>query len=124
MSVTSISYYKENQPVYSYLVVCPSGGFVADETLSDNMYPNEGIVMSLIHSTTNAQVPVDLDFKTFANYKLDITSTQATRSTVLLIVIPINLNQRRESKYINIQRIYIQQVCFGEYHLIQMNNDI
>ena len=88
MSVTSISYYKENQPVYSYLVVCPSGGFVADETLSDNMYPNEGIVMSLIHSTTNAQVPVDLDFKTFANYKLDITSTQATRSTVLLIVIP------------------------------------
>ena len=44
--------------------------------------------MSLIHSTTNAQVPVDLDFKTFANYKLDITSTEATRSTVLLIVVP------------------------------------
>ena len=91
MSVTSISYYKENQPVYSYLVVCPSGGFVADENLSNNMYPNEDIIFSLIHSTTSAQVPVDLDFKTFASYDLDITSTQATRSTVVLIVVPVVL---------------------------------
>lgn len=89
MSVTSISYYKENQPVYSYLVVCPSSGFVADENLSNPMYPNEDVVLSLIHSTTAAQVPVDLDFKTFANYELDITSKQATRSTVILIVVPV-----------------------------------
>ena len=87
MSVTSFTTIKDNEPAYSYFVVCPSGGFVDDDYLSSSIYSNDGIVLALIHSTSAVTVPVNLDFKTFANYELDITSKQATTVFVCLVTI-------------------------------------
>ncbi len=87
MSVTSFTTTKDNQAAYSYFIVCPSGGFVEDDYLSSGVYSNDGIVLALIHSTTAVTVPVNLDFKTFANYELDITSKQATTVFVCLVTI-------------------------------------
>lgn len=87
LSVTALTTIYNNQPTQSYFMVCPSVEFVSDEYLSNSMYANEDILLALIHSTTAAKVPVDLDFKEFANYQLDISSSQATTVFVCLITI-------------------------------------
>jgi len=87
LSVTALTTMYNNQPVQSYFMVCPSINFASDEYLSNSMYANEDILLALIHSTTSANVPVDLDFKEFANYQLDISSSQATTVFVCLITI-------------------------------------
>lgn len=87
LSVTAITTIKNNANVQSYFLVCPSTGFISDEYLSNTMYPNDSIMLALIHSTTASTVPVDLDFKTFANYQLDISAAQ--QSTVFICLITI-----------------------------------
>ena len=87
LTVTALTTIYNNQPTQSYFMVCPSVNFVSDEYLSNSMYANEDILLALIHSTTSAKVPVDLDFKEFANYQLDISSSQATTVFICLITI-------------------------------------
>lgn len=90
MSVTSILKGKNNSDAYSYLVYCPSNGFASDEVLQNQAYPNSDIILSLVHSMTSAQTTVDIDYKAFANYDLDITESQAKTATVLLaLVLPL-----------------------------------
>lgn len=90
MTVTSIVKGKDNSDAYSYLVYCPSSGFASDEALQSQAYPNQDIILSLVHSMTSAQTTVEIDFKAFANYDLDITERQAKTATVILsVVLPI-----------------------------------
>ena len=89
MTVTSLTtqYEEGGDFAYSYVVVCASSEFVSDNYMSSRMYPNESILMGLIHSTAQKTVPVDLQFKTFSNYTLDITSGQATTVFICLVFI-------------------------------------
>ena len=89
MTVTSLTTQHETggDLAYSYVVVSASSEFASDAYMTNSMYPNEDILMGLIHSTAQVTVPVDLDFKTFANYKLDITSSQATGVFIALVTI-------------------------------------
>jgi len=87
MSVTALTTLYKNEKVQSYFVVCPSAEFVSDEYLSNTMYANTDVLLGLIHSTTAANVPVDLDFKEFANYQLDISTAQSTTVFICLVTI-------------------------------------
>lgn len=87
LTVTALTTIYENEHVQSYFVVAPNTSFAGDDYMSNVIYPNEDIVMALIHSTTAVNVPVDLDFKTFANYQLDITSSQASTVFICLVTI-------------------------------------
>ncbi|MBO5439367.1 MAG: Gldg family protein [Clostridia bacterium] len=90
MSVSSILKGKNDNEAFSYLVYCPSSGFASDEALQNQAYPNEDIILSLVHSMTSAQTTVELDYKAFANYDLDITENQAKTATVILsVVLPL-----------------------------------
>ena len=96
MSVTSIEKERYNpeinntEPIFSYIVFCPSSGFASDDALQNPAYPNQDIVLSLVHSMTSVQTTVDLDYKAFINYKLDITEKQATTALILLaVVVPV-----------------------------------
>ena len=90
MSVSSILKGKGNSDRYSYLVYCPSNGFASNEALQNQAYPNSDIILSLVHSMTSAQTTVEIDYKAFANYDLDITESQAKTATVLLsVVMPV-----------------------------------
>lgn len=92
MSVTSMRTTRDNSATYSYFVVCPSAGFVDDAYLQSNAYPNDDIIFALIHSMTSAQTPVNLDFKAFASYDLDITQVEArTVMFSLVLIMPILL---------------------------------
>lgn len=87
MSVTSLTSIRDNEAAYSYFVVCPSASFVSDEILTNTAYKNEEILYSLIHSTTAVNVPVNLDFKTFNNYDLDISASQQRTMFICLVTI-------------------------------------
>ena len=86
MTVTSILKGKNNSDRYSYLVYCPSSGFASNEALQNQAYPNSDIVLSLVHAMTSAQTTVEIDYKAFANYDLDITESQAKTATVVLSI--------------------------------------
>ncbi len=87
MSVTSFTTIKDNEPAYSYMVVCPSASFIDADYMNSNVYSNYEMILALIHSTSNVNVPVNLDFKAFADYELDITQSQATTTFVCLVTI-------------------------------------
>jgi len=87
MSVTSVIKNKNDNDAFSYLVYCPSSGFASDDALQNQAYPNQDVILSLVHSMTAAQTTVDIDYKAFANYDLDITERQAKTATVVLSVI-------------------------------------
>lgn len=87
MTVTSLTSTVSNEAAYSYFVVCPSASFIDDSFLVETKYPNEEIMYSLIHSTTAVNVPVNLDFKTFQNYDLDISAAQQRTLFICLLTI-------------------------------------
>ena len=45
------------------------------------------MILSLIQSTSSVQTPVNLDYKTFMSYELEITDRQAQSATILLATI-------------------------------------
>ena len=84
MSITSSQRVVNNDFQYSYLVMCSSSEFVNNTSLSQSsLYPNYKMLLSLINSTTSVQVPVDIDYKSFASYDLDITNSTAQGLTVM-----------------------------------------
>ncbi len=90
MTVTSILKIKDEANAYSYFVYCPSSGFASSEVLQNQAYPNQDIILSLVHAMTSAQTSVNMDYKLFINYDLDITERQAKTATVILsMVLPL-----------------------------------
>ena len=84
MSVTSSQRIVDNEYKYSYLVMCPSSEFVSNTSLSQsNVYPNYKMLLSLIYSTTSVKIAVDIDYKSFADYSLDITNSTAQGLTIM-----------------------------------------
>ena len=73
---------------FSYLLFVPSSGFASDEALSQLSYPNKDVILSITHVITSAQTPVNISYKVFENYDLDITEKQAKTTTACLIIIP------------------------------------
>lgn len=89
MSITSIQEFRQESGdnAYSYLVVCPSSEFASSEYLNDGSSPNKHMILSLIQATSSMQTPVNLDYKPFMDYNLEITDSQARTTTVLLATI-------------------------------------
>ena len=58
--------------------------------MQNQAYPNQDVILSLVHSMTAAQTTVDINYKAFVNYDLDITERQAKTATVILsAIIPL-----------------------------------
>ncbi len=89
MSITAIEKFRQGtgDSSFSYLMVCPSGEFASNEYLGSTSAPNKNMILSLIQATSSVQTPVNLDYKTFMNYELDITDRQAQTATILLATI-------------------------------------
>lgn len=80
---------------YSYFLMCPTDSFALSDNLSSNAYANRDMMMSLVQTLSARETTpslVDIDFKTFINYKLDLTQRQANVTTILMVtVIPVAL---------------------------------
>ena len=74
----------------SYFIVCAGGGFIKNDNLMSAKYVNDDVILSLVHSTMQENVPVNLDFKTFATYEIDISDAEARTVLVcLLVILPV-----------------------------------
>lgn len=74
----------------AYVVLCGSTDFASSKYLYSNAYGNEDLLLSVFQMCGREPVPVGLDFKEFANYKIEQISTgDATKYTVALTVAPI-----------------------------------
>ena len=82
-----------NKNEYSYFVMCPSSSFVSEEGLNSSSNANKKMMLALIHTLSSREdTPslVDIDFKVFIEYDLDITKNQATAMTVIIsTVLPV-----------------------------------
>lgn len=87
MAMTYCEMYDENDDFKSYLLACGSSTFASDAyCINSSTYPNWDILYSFIRTATRYQVPVNLDYKVFQSYDLDITSYQADVWTLVLTV--------------------------------------
>jgi hypothetical protein len=95
MAVTSaVETNKINQRhSYSYFLMCAVSDFASNENLSKSNAANNKMMDALIHTlAAREDTPslVDIDFKTFINYELEITQRQARTITILITtVIPV-----------------------------------
>lgn len=82
-----------NKSSYSYFLMCPNDGFASNESLQNGANANKDMMLALVHTLSSREdTPslVDIDFKTFINYDLDITQKQATSITILIsTLIPV-----------------------------------
>lgn len=78
---------------YSYFLMCPNEGFTSNENLLSGANANRDMMMALAHTlSAKEDTPslVDIDFKTFVNYTLDITAREATIVTIVIsTVLPL-----------------------------------
>ncbi len=78
---------------YSYFVMCPNASFASNPNLLSSANANRDMMMALVHTLSSKEdTPslVDIDFKTFVNYSLDITAREATIVTaVISTVLPL-----------------------------------
>ena len=87
MAMTYSQMYDENNDFKSYLLACGSSTFATDAyCINNSAYPNWDILLSFIQTATRYQVPVNIDYKVFQSYDLDITSYQADMWTLALTV--------------------------------------
>ena len=94
MTVTSAEKYDVNssstgilKSSYSYFVMCPNTAFTSNESLTSSSNANRDMMLALVHTlSAREDTPslVDIDFKTFISYDLDITKRQATTVTVII----------------------------------------
>lgn len=79
--------YVDNEDMYTYVAVCGTSQFGDSSFISSNSYGNKDIMYSLMKALGREKVPVGLDFKTFDDNSLDITTAESTRWTVIFTVV-------------------------------------
>ena len=74
----------------AYVMLCGSTDFASEKYLYSNSYDNQDILLSTFRKCGKEPVPVGLDYKEFANYKIEQISTgEATKYIVGLTVAPL-----------------------------------
>ena len=75
---------------YSYFLMCPNDGFTSNQNLLSSANANRDMMMALVHTlAAKEDTPslVDIDFKVFVNYSLDITAREANIVTVVMATV-------------------------------------
>ena len=83
MVLSCESRYVNNEQMFTYVCVCGTSQFGDPTYISSNSYGNRDIMYSLMKALGREKVPVDLDFKTFDDNSLDITTAESTRWTII-----------------------------------------
>lgn len=91
MTITRDMNTRDNDRYYSYVMAAATTRFTSADYLDSNTYANEDILYYALRVMGREKVPADIDFKEFANTKIeDMTSSEAIRDTVLLVtVLPV-----------------------------------
>ncbi|MBQ4136821.1 MAG: Gldg family protein [Clostridia bacterium] len=90
MTLSRETRYIDNQAQYSYVLAAGTTNFATNDYIGQKAYANSDILYSAMKQMGKERVPVNLDFKPFDNTELDITASEATSWTIIIItVLPI-----------------------------------
>lgn len=91
MTITRDLNTRNNETFESYVLAAGTRFFTTADYLESNTYANEDILYYALRVMGREKVPADIDFKEFADTKIeDMTVAEATRDTILLVtVLPI-----------------------------------
>ena len=79
-----------NEQMYTYVVAGGTSLFGDQAYLAGTGYGNQDVLYSIMKAIGKEKVPVDLKFKVYEDTSLDITTAEATRWTILfMIVLPL-----------------------------------
>ncbi|MBQ7660651.1 MAG: Gldg family protein [Clostridia bacterium] len=79
---------KDNDTYYSYVMAAGTQFFTTADYLNSNTYANEDILYYAFRVMGREKLPVNIDFKELAQSRMEnITSAEATRTTVLLVTV-------------------------------------
>lgn len=74
----------------AFVMLCGSTDFASADYINSKAYGNEDLLITAFQMCSREPVPVGLDFKEFANFKIESISTrEATIYTVVLTIAPI-----------------------------------
>lgn len=76
----------DNEEYYSYVIACGSADYLNSSYLTSNAYANADIIYSAIKITGRERVLASIEYKVLDDTKLDITTAEANRWTVILTV--------------------------------------
>lgn len=91
MTITRDMNTRDNDNYYAYVLAAATTRFTSADYLESNTYANEDILYYALRVMGREKVPADIEFKEFANTKIeDMTAAQAMRDSILLVtVLPI-----------------------------------
>ena len=90
MTVSREEGIKDNDYIYTYVLVCGSPDFASDEFIKSSSYANSDILVNTVRLTGREKIVADIDPKVLDETTLDITTAQANRWSVAMVtVIPV-----------------------------------
>ncbi len=87
MTLTRESRYVDNIEYNSYVVAVGSTNFASNDYIGQGAYSNRDILFSVMQMLGREKLPFDIEFEYFDNTELDITASQGTAWSILLITI-------------------------------------
>ncbi|MCL2518333.1 MAG: GldG family protein [Oscillospiraceae bacterium] len=87
MTITAEMRYIQNDPIYTYVVAGGTSKFGDPMYLSGTGYGNQDVLYSIMKAIGKEKVPLDLQFKVYEDTSLSITTAEATRWTILFMVV-------------------------------------
>lgn len=89
MTITRERQMKENEAVYSSVMVCASTDFATEAMLTSAVYGNTDVLLATSRDMGEEFVPVDLDYKVFASTTISsMTAQSKTVWTWVLVAVP------------------------------------
>ncbi len=90
MTVSREEGIKDNDYIYTYVLVCGSPDFTSDEFIRSNSYANSDILVNTVRLVGREKIVADIDPKVLDETALDITTAQANRWSIAMVtVIPV-----------------------------------
>ncbi len=91
MAVSVEKRYVENEPHYSYVLAAGTSSFTDDKYISGANYGNRDVLFSAMKTFGKKAVPLNIEFKQLDDDALDITTAEANRWSVVIVVLPCAL---------------------------------
>ncbi len=90
MTVSREEGIKDNDFIYTYVLVCGSPEFASNDYLTSSSYANSDILVNTVRLVGREKIVADIDPKVLDETALDITTAQANRWSVAMVtVIPV-----------------------------------
>lgn len=105
MTITQEQRIINNNDYFSYVLATGTKNYTASQYLLSNIYANSDVLYACMRAFGKERIPADIDFKTYNDYDLDITTAQANSWTRFFMIVPATIIVIT-SIYVTVRRKY------------------